>query len=118
MNETIRDYIKRRVRWLFAIGILGWLSFPLSAALHLRPSRAGVGVPLLGMIVFLGAILALNYLVKCPRCATNLGRTIAMPVGLSFGSGPQVKFCPYCGVNLDEPRARSTPVPSSQNPIK
>jgi hypothetical protein len=55
------------------------------------------------MIVFMGAILALNYLVKCPKCANNLGRTIALPVGLSLGTGRKIKFCPYCGVSLDEP---------------
>ena len=104
MNETIRDHIKRRVRWLFGVGMLGWCSFPLSAFLWRdNPGhKAGFGLSALGMVAFLGAILALNWVIKCPRCRANLGRTIAMPVGLSFGSGPRVNFCPYCGVSLDE----------------
>jgi hypothetical protein len=106
--QTIRDYLKRRVRWIFAVGVLGWLALPLSGVLrHEEPgNQAGAALPALGMLVFLGAILAFNWAIKCPRCRANLGRTIAMTVGLSWGSGPKVNFCPYCGVNLDEPRVK------------
>jgi len=30
MNETIRDYLKRRVRWCMGIAICGWVLIPLS----------------------------------------------------------------------------------------
>lgn len=122
MNQTIRDYIKRRVRVLFALGVLGWLTFPLSGLLrHDEPgNKAGVALPALGMLLFLGAILALNWLVKCPRCRANLSRTIAMTVGLSWGSGPKVNFCPYCGLSLDEPREKHIPTAQQApyNPIR
>jgi hypothetical protein len=116
MNQTIRDYIKRRVRWLFAVGALGWLSFPLSQLIGRGPF--GDALPALGMLVFVGAILALNWAIKCPRCRANLSRTIAMTVGLSWGwaSGPTVKFCPYCGVNLDEPCDKQA-APGQQTPF-
>jgi hypothetical protein len=119
MNQTIRDYIKGRVRWLFAVGVLGWLTFPLSQFAG-RSQPVGAALPALGMLVFVGAILALNWAVKCPRCRANLGRTIAMTVGLSWGSGPKVNFCPYCGVSLDEPREKQTPAAQQQpfNPIR
>ena len=111
MNETIRAYLKRRVRWIFAVGVLGWLTFPLTGIL--RPgepgNKMGAALPALGMLVFAGAILALNWAIKCPRCRANLGRTIAMPLGLSWGSGPKISFCPYCGVNLDESRVKQAP---------
>ena len=122
MNDTIRAYIKRRVRWLFAVGVFGWLVFPLSAFLrHDEPGgKLGPALPAVGMLVFVGAILALNWAIKCPRCRANLGRTIAMPLGLSWGSGAKINFCPYCGVNLDEPRAPHTPAapPTPFNPIR
>jgi hypothetical protein len=121
MNPTIRDYIKRRVRWLFAMGVLGWLTFPLSAIVrHDQPgNKITAALPALGMLVFIGAILALNWAIKCPRCRANLGRTIAMPLGLSWGSGPRINFCPYCGTNLDEPRDKQTSADqrTSLNPI-
>jgi hypothetical protein len=119
MNQTIRGYIKARVRWLFAVGILGWLAFPLSQFVR-RSEPVGAALPVFGMLVFMGAILALNWAIKCPRCRANLGRTIAMPLGLSWGSGPQINFCPYCGVSLDEPLDKQTPAVQQQpfNPIR
>jgi hypothetical protein len=117
MNQTIRDYIKRRVRWLFAVGILGWLILPASQLLW-PAEKSALPLAAVGMIVFFGAILALNYFVKCPRCRANLGRTIAMPLALSFGSGPKINFCPYCGVSLDEPVTYGAARDVSQNPIK
>jgi hypothetical protein len=36
----------------------------------------------------------------------------------NFGSGPRVNFCPFCGVNLDEPRPLSSDRSAAQNPIK
>jgi hypothetical protein len=117
MNQTIRDYIKSRVRWLFAFGALGWLTFPLSQFLpRYAGDKVGASLPVLGMLMFLGAIIALNWAIKCPRCRANLSRTIAMTVGLSWGSGPKVNFCPYCAVNLDEPRVRES-APGQQAPF-
>lgn len=109
--QTIRDYVKRRVRWFFAVGALGWLTLPLSGVVaHEQPgTKVGVALPLLGMLVFLGAIIAFNWAIRCPRCRANLGRTIAVPLGLSWGSGPKVNFCPYCGVSLDETRVKQSP---------
>ena len=34
--------------------------------------------------------------------ASWLGQAIAMPTAFRL-LGPQVKFCPFCGVSLDEP---------------
>jgi hypothetical protein len=33
MNQTMRDYIKRRVWWCAPFAVGGWLMFPLSAAI-------------------------------------------------------------------------------------
>jgi hypothetical protein len=120
MNETICSYIKSRVRWFVAVGALGWLTFPLSQFVsRYTGDKVGAGLPVLGMVIFLGAILAFNWLIKCPRCRAKLSRTIAMTVGLSWGSGPKVNFCPYCGVSLDEPRVKQTAPgqPAPFNPI-
>jgi hypothetical protein len=117
MNATIRDYVSRRVRFLFAVAALGWLSFPLSAYLFRgRPNpMSGVTavLPIVGFAAFIGSIVALNWAVKCPRCLANLGRTIAFPVAVPWGR--KVNFCPYCGVNLDEPRESQS---AGINPIR
>jgi hypothetical protein len=102
MNETIRDYIKRRVRWCLAVAVLGWLSITLTASLWNGQGQSGVRV--FGFLVFLGAIICLQWFVRCPKCEARIGRTIALPVGFSSGSGRKINFCPYCGIGLDEPR--------------
>jgi hypothetical protein len=102
VNESIRDYLKRRVRWCLALAFAGWLVFALSAAAaHGKPDPALIA---LGFTLFGGAIAAMQWTIKCPKCGAKLGQTIAMQVAFSWGSGPQVGYCPFCGVNLDEPR--------------
>jgi hypothetical protein len=102
MNETIRAYIKRRVRWCLAIGIGGWVVIATSIGARVDNPM----VSILGFLTFGGAILAMQW-IKCPRCSVRLGQiavTLAVP-----GLKPQPNFCPYCGVALDESRASQTP---------
>ena len=119
MNATIRQYIKRRVWWCVAIGIGGWLMFPLSGSIAKDlPAAVPVAMMIAGAVMFGGAMIALQWIVRCPRCKAKLARTIAMPVAFSWGSGPKINFCPYCGVNLDERLPHTDPVAASLNPIK
>ena len=120
MNGTIREYIKSRVRRCFAVAIGGWLLIALSGAFakDLPPNIPPFALPLVGFVMFGGSILALQRIARCPKCSANLGQTIAMPLALSWGSGAKINFCPYCGVNLDEPRPVPQPPESSQNPIR
>jgi hypothetical protein len=101
MNETIRTYIKARVRWRLAIGVGGWVVVATSVGTRLDNPL----VSILGFLTFGGAILALQW-IKCPKCAVRLGQ-IAMTMAVP-GLKPQPNFCPYCGVSLDEPRATQT----------
>ena len=101
------------------MAIAGWLTIAVggSFAKDLPPSIPPFALPLVGFVMFGGSILALQRIAKCPKCRANLSQTIAMPLALSWGSGPRISFCPYCGVSLDEPRpVPQTPAPS-QNPI-
>jgi len=120
MDATIRQYIKRRVWWCAACGLGGWLMFPLGGAIakDLPKGLAQIALPIVGFVMFGGAILALQWIVKCPKCLARLGRTVAMPLAFSWGSGPKINFCPYCGVNLDEPLPHAPSPVQSLNPIK
>jgi hypothetical protein len=99
-SQTIRSYIKRRVRIAFAVAFVAWLSFPLSGAAN--HGRAQPVVFIVSGAIFVGVILYLTWFVRCPRCSANLGQTVAMPLAFSWGQR-QMKYCPYCAVSLDEP---------------
>ena len=122
MAKTIRSYIKTRVRVCFAIGVAGWLLIPLGEAIarNLPEGMPTAAFPFVGLVVFGGAMFAMQRIVKCPKCKANLGRTIAMPLALSWGSGPKINFCPYCAVSLDQPLhpQQAQKPPASQNPIQ
>lgn len=114
MNETIRAYLKRRVRWSMGVGLGAWLTLALSAS-------AGMQNPLVllaAFLVFGGAILSMLW-IKCPRCSVRLGQSIAGTMAIP-GLKPQPNFCPYCGVSLDEPHVKKTEqIPKAPfNPIR
>jgi hypothetical protein len=119
MRDTIRRYLKRRVWWCAAVAVVGWLLFPLAALVEplLPDSVPKAAIPAVGVILFAGAVLTMQWTVRCPKCKARLGQTIAMPLAFSWGSGPKVNFCPYCGVNLDEAVQGASSVPKSQDPI-
>jgi hypothetical protein len=97
---TIRDYIKRRVRWGFGLALASWLFVALTSNMGFGGPRPGY-LPFIGVFGFIGAILLLLF-IRCPRCRARFGQTIAVPASFRL-FGPQVKYCPYCGVCLDEP---------------
>jgi len=114
MHETIRSFIKRRVRWFLAIAALAWISIPVW--LSVTRERQQPYVPFAAMAVFASAALGMQFLVRCPRCKVRLGQ-IGVQVAFSFLK-PTVNFCPYCGVSLDEPLPRAEDPLQSQNPIR
>jgi hypothetical protein len=106
---TIRDHLKRRVRIFFALAVLGWLicagsMFVMNPYTRCRPACGNHTPPapvLLGLPIFLAAVVGLTFLVKCPRCGGRFGALAGSLVARGFLSRA-VNFCPYCGVNLDD----------------
>ena len=97
-SETIRDRLKRRVRWAMAIGFTGLLIAIVGP----------VGIPkeyasliAIGPIMFVGAIFTVQWFTKCPKCETRLGQEMSQRIAFTF-FGKKPNFCPYCGVSLDE----------------
>ena len=100
MQPTIRDVIKRRMRWLTLVAIAGWLLVGLSIQFP-RNGQPPPPLVIVGFLVFAGALLAMQRAVRCLKCSTPLGKIAAT---IAFGLwGRRVNFCPYCGVSLDEP---------------
>jgi hypothetical protein len=97
---TIRDYIKRRVWWGFGIAFASWLFVAFTGSMGFEGPRLGY-LPFIGVFGFMGAILTFLS-IRCPKCHAWIGQTIAMPAAFRV-MGPQVKYCPFCAVSLDEP---------------
>ena len=92
---TIRGYLKRRrvVSWslLFgslALAVLG--GAPQSPLAH-------PAVLTIGLAGFLVAIVYSNVANRCPLCRGPLGSLM-----FNYGISRRVRFCPFCGVSMDE----------------
>jgi hypothetical protein len=120
LNETIRDVLKRRVRWSMGLGLAGFVLFMLTPLVG-RPGSDGFGLlPLFGFGLFFVAMLSVQWLIRCLKCDSRLGQEMAFRLGLSIFRKPP-NFCPYCGVSLDEPRSSAgaaITTPNPLNPIK
>jgi hypothetical protein len=81
---TIRDYIKRRVRWGFGIAFVSWLFVVLTSNMGFGGPRPGY-LPFIGVFGFMGAIVSFLF-IRCPKCHTRLGQTIAMPAAMRLGN--------------------------------
>jgi hypothetical protein len=101
-SQTIRDYIKRRVRLAFAAAFAAWLSIPLFVFANKGKEPIPVVLVAVAIPVFFGVILYMTWFLRCPRCRANLGQTVAVPIAFRWGRR-KMNFCPYCGVSLDEP---------------
>lgn len=107
MGKTIRNVIRQRVWAIAAAAFSGWPLLVLSGTFvkHQGPRP----IAFLGFLLFMGAVIGLNFFVKCPKCFSRLGHTIAMPVAFG-GKKTAPNFCPFCGASLDDP------MPSSAEP--
>ena len=98
---TIREHLKQRFRW-------GVIAAVVSFVLLIGIVASADGNPgpffLIGFIPFMGAVLYMNFAVRCPKCGGNLGLTIAHFISVgSFGlSKHQASYCPFCGTQIDE----------------
>lgn len=114
MGEPIRRYIKKRVLWAWGIGAGAWLVVMLTGVVG-TSSNAHQAI-ILGFVLVIGAAIAVRF-IKCPKCSTKLGQTVAAHIAMPLGR-PRFNHCPYCGVSLDGPRPDAPSAPSgSQNPL-
>jgi ribosomal protein S27AE len=101
-GETIRDYLKRRDRWIRGWRIAGWvLMLVLFALVFWDRTEQHRSVRIGAFIVFCVALGAQGYLrtsTRCPRCGFDLRSKPATVNWLEVSKDR----CPSCGVSLDE----------------
>jgi hypothetical protein len=96
---TIRSQISRKKRRALTSGYSGMALFFLGIIL-LHES----GWPLILMVIGFGvAAVSLLYAfwrIRCPNCKGNIG-FVAMYYGTPFSLSKRIKFCPFCGIDID-----------------
>lgn len=95
---TIRKALEKKRRVVFMMAFLCWILFA-GACLTESHSRE---LPLLIFIPFIGfgaCVLFLLFGLRCPKCKNNLGYTLQPSF---WHISEKLKFCPFCGVSLDE----------------
>lgn len=94
---TIRDKLNRQLRGLHGMFILGLLVYVPGVFL---PARYILYLILASYVFIVGAILYMMNGIRCPKCKSSVGNA-AFSIGGWFRGTGKMKFCPFCGVDID-----------------
>lgn len=100
---TTRERLNRVRRRSFLVAIPGFIIFAASGAAS-QSHPAFTGGIFLGFALFGGSIVYTLFAGRCVHCRRRLGQIFSQSGGgPMLRISPDLKFCPYCGVSLDEP---------------
>ena len=91
---TIRAILKKKLRFVNSMMILGFLVFIPSCFLE-----SGI-LALLAFALIFGSIVYLYLGIRCPHCQNRVGYNLSSLTSY-FKSQKVVKFCPFCATDLD-----------------
>jgi|SRR5882724_2861971 len=97
---TIRDYLRRQKRRSYGVLHLGVLTFFGGAIAGFAGSKMFV-FAIFGFVVG-GAGMVYLARVRCPQCRERIGPILGA-LGGPFSIPSKLRFCPFCGVELDNP---------------
>ncbi len=104
---TMRQKFSRRMRVPFVLMLVG---LALLAVGFVAAAPGGGPEPMVvlpGFALFLGASVWLQlFALRCTACFGNCGPVIMQQFSWTKVS-EAVKFCPFCGISLDEPTEES-----------
>jgi hypothetical protein len=97
---TIRDHINGKLIPVFCVICICLVIFALLAMSEVAQETLEwvVLLPFLGIVA---CILYLNYVIRCPRCGGKIAGLTHLPRGGFFRLSQNLRFCPFCGVELD-----------------
>jgi hypothetical protein len=96
---TIRSRLEAIRRNTMIVSMVAWLLFAGGMAATAVDSRFLV-VVILAFFAFMGAVLFSLFGIRCPKCRGALGYALQWPPKW-FGISEKIRFCLFCGVELD-----------------
>ena len=106
---TARERINRRKRWVLFPLLLGIGVLIAAVAVGSKPGRGDfvfLAVPAFALMSLV-LLLAQFFWLRCPWCRGNLAPLAFQRLG---GLPKGVKFCPYCGHELDDQLPDEEPI--------
>ncbi|MFH0801870.1 MAG: hypothetical protein V2A78_05720 [bacterium] len=99
---TIRDKLNSQLRWADGILLLSIFLVALSGFLSelFRPFFYYVIALPAASVSFIVAFIYLINGIRCPKCKSSVGNA-AFSIGGWFRGTGKMKFCPFCGVDID-----------------
>lgn len=96
---TIRDYLNRRKTRISVIALISWAMFFVGLLSCKKAPILGI-IAVVGFIAFLASVLYLIFALRCPNCKSMLGY-VTTYCHTMFKISQRFRFCPFCGVNID-----------------
>jgi len=97
---TIRERLSGAKRKCSILAYSGIVVFALGSFLrNVHPLFVAAGLAAFGIAMM--SILYLLFGIRCPRCQNRVGQLITQVGGSPFSVSRKLRFCPFCGVDLD-----------------
>lgn len=97
---TIRESLSRRKRTAAIIMYVGFVLFGVAGILSVYNERFAFLIPI-ALLPSMAAGVYMLYGIRCPHCRGWIASIIAYS-GSPFRLSPKLRFCPFCGVSLDD----------------
>jgi hypothetical protein len=99
--ETIRAKLSRKRRRLYFAMLAAFVVFALGMTAGMK-MIAFMFVGVVGFAAAMVCVAAMMFWVRCPACGGNLGYALSVPVTWDFSVSKKIRFCQFCGVDLDK----------------
>ena len=98
----IREKLNKTRKKIYLIGFLSWVL--VAASIVFSATNENDSFEMLILIpfaLFMFSCLYLLFGIRCPKCKGVLGYVVSWPPGKWLDISEKIKFCPFCGIELD-----------------
>jgi len=96
---SIRSELSRKKRNVLVISYAGFAIIVVGMIFSDKSGNLPL-FPFVGFAVFIASILYAFWGIRCPCCSGNFGY-VAMYFSSPFAISKKIKYCPFCGVDID-----------------